>query len=50
MRIPTDVDGEKLSQLLSKFGYEITRQTGSHIRLTTTRKGEHQSVAIVDTL
>lgn len=26
---------------LKKFGYEITRQTGSHIRLTTHLKGEH---------
>lgn len=41
MRIPRDVDGEKLSQLLAKFGYGITRQTGSHLRLTTTRNGEH---------
>jgi predicted RNA binding protein YcfA (HicA-like mRNA interferase family) len=41
MRIPRDIDGEKLTKLLSKFGYEITRQTGSHIRLTTLRNGEH---------
>ena len=41
MRIPRDVDGEKLAQLLSEFGYEATRQTGSHLRLTTTRNGEH---------
>jgi predicted RNA binding protein YcfA (HicA-like mRNA interferase family) len=41
MRIPRNVDGEKLTQLLSRFGYEVTRQTGSHIRVTTTRGGEH---------
>jgi predicted RNA binding protein YcfA (HicA-like mRNA interferase family) len=41
MRIPRDVDGEKLAQLLSRFGYEITRQTGSHLRLTTAHSGEH---------
>ena len=41
MRIPRDIDGDRLAILLSKFGYEMTRQTGSHIRLTTLRNGEH---------
>jgi predicted RNA binding protein YcfA (HicA-like mRNA interferase family) len=40
MRIPRDIDGDKLAALLSRFGYEITRQVGSHIRLTTSRNGE----------
>lgn len=33
-KIPRDVDGLKLSQAISKFGYAADRQTGSHIRLT----------------
>jgi predicted RNA binding protein YcfA (HicA-like mRNA interferase family) len=33
--------GEDLITLLRRYGYEATRQTGSHIRLTTTRNGEH---------
>ena len=41
MRIPRDIDGDKLAKLLSRFDYETTRQTGSHIRLTTRRNGEH---------
>ena len=41
MKLPRDVGGEELAKLLSKYGYEITRQTGSHLRLTTTLKGEH---------
>jgi len=41
MKIPRDVSGEKLVKLLSKLGYKVTRQTGSHIRLTTTLNGEH---------
>lgn len=41
MKLPRDVGGEELAKLLSKYGYEITRQTGSHLRLTTTIKGEH---------
>lgn len=40
MKIPRDVSGAKLSKLLKKFGFEITRQTGSHMRLTSTISGE----------
>ncbi|MFB0563062.1 MAG: type II toxin-antitoxin system HicA family toxin [Candidatus Lokiarchaeia archaeon] len=41
MKIPRDISGEELCRLLKKYDYQITRQTGSHIRLTTTLKGEH---------
>jgi len=41
MRLPRDVSGEDLAKLLKRFGYEETRQTGSHIRLTTLQEGEH---------
>ena len=41
MKIPRDISGEELSKLLRKYNYQVTRQTGSHIRLTTTLKGEH---------
>ncbi|PKQ70919.1 MULTISPECIES: type II toxin-antitoxin system HicA family toxin [Raineya] len=41
MKLPRDLSGLELAQKLKKFGYEITRQTGSHIRLTTQEKGEH---------
>jgi predicted RNA binding protein YcfA (HicA-like mRNA interferase family) len=41
MRLPRDVSGLQLANLLAKYGYKITRQTGSHIRLTTERGGEH---------
>ncbi|MFM7886454.1 MAG: type II toxin-antitoxin system HicA family toxin, partial [Pseudanabaena sp.] len=41
MRIPRDISGADLVKLLSKFGYENTRQTGSHMRLTTQQNGEH---------
>ncbi len=35
MRLPRDLGGEELAVLLKKYGYSITRQVGSHIRLTT---------------
>lgn len=41
MKIPRDVGGEELAKLLKNYGYQSTRQTGSHIRLTTIVKGEH---------
>ncbi len=41
MKLPRDIGGEELANLLSRFGYQITRQTGSHIRLTSTVMGEH---------
>ena len=34
MKIPRDVSGDQLIRLLSKLGYQPTRQTGSHVRLT----------------
>lgn len=41
MKIPRDISGLELAKKLSAFDYEATRQTGSHIRLTTQQKGEH---------
>ena len=41
MRLPRDLSGSDLAQALRKFGYRVTRQTGSHLRLTTTEHGEH---------
>ena len=41
-RLPRDIGGESLIRKLSTYGYTISRQTGSHIRLTrTTEKGRH---------
>jgi predicted RNA binding protein YcfA (HicA-like mRNA interferase family) len=41
MRLPRDLTGSDLAQSLRKLGYVITRQTGSHLRLTTHEHGEH---------
>jgi predicted RNA binding protein YcfA (HicA-like mRNA interferase family) len=41
VRLPRDLSGDELAALLGRYGYEVTRQTGSHMRLTTTRGGEH---------
>ena len=41
MRIPRDLTGKELIKALGKLEYEVTRQSGSHIRLTTSRNGTH---------
>jgi predicted RNA binding protein YcfA (HicA-like mRNA interferase family) len=41
MRLPRDLSGEELTVLLERYGYEVTRQTGSHMRLTSVQEGEH---------
>jgi predicted RNA binding protein YcfA (HicA-like mRNA interferase family) len=43
LKLPRNLSGDKLAQLLSKFGYKIKRTTGSHIWLTSKFKStEHQ--------
>jgi len=41
MKLPRDLSGEELAALLERHGYHVTRQTGSHMRLTTLESGEH---------
>lgn len=41
MKLPRDLGADSLSKRLARYGYNVTRQTGSHLRLTTTQGGEH---------
>jgi predicted RNA binding protein YcfA (HicA-like mRNA interferase family) len=41
LRIPRDLSGADLTKALRVFGYERTRQEGSHIRLSTIIGGPH---------
>ena len=41
MKLPRDLSGSELAKRLNALGYQITRQTGSHLRLTTQENGEH---------
>jgi predicted RNA binding protein YcfA (HicA-like mRNA interferase family) len=41
MKLPRDLSGPGLAKLLRRLGYATTRQTGSHLRLTTQQQGEH---------
>lgn len=44
MKLPRDLDGRKLAAALAVLGYQVTRQTGSYLRLTTQRNGEHHGM------
>ena len=41
MKLPRDVSGAELAKTLKVLGFRVTRQTGSHMRLTTSVGGEH---------
>jgi len=41
LRLPRGVSGDDLAKALADLGYRLTRQTGSHLRLTTIERGEH---------
>jgi len=46
VKLPRDISGQQLSSLLRKYGYRITRQTGSHIRLSSELKGAEHHVTV----
>jgi predicted RNA binding protein YcfA (HicA-like mRNA interferase family) len=46
LKLPRDLTGVELASRLRRFGYEITRQTGSHLRLTSSQKGREHHVTV----
>ena len=48
MKIPRDVSGRDLARRLRRFGYEVRRQSGSHMRLTSSSRGVEHHVTIPD--
>lgn len=41
MKLPRDLNGDEPVRLLEHLGYRVTRQTGSHMRLTSATSPEH---------
>ena len=41
MKKPRDISSTELIRRLKPFGYSVSRQVGSHIRLTTEQGGQH---------
>ena len=48
MRLPRDLSGRELVRLLRRYGYESTRQVGSHIRLQSNWRGHVHPITIPD--
>ena len=47
MRLPRDLSGENLARLLRRhYGYQLTRQKGSHMTLTRVDQGAEHNVTI----
>jgi predicted RNA binding protein YcfA (HicA-like mRNA interferase family) len=46
VRIPRDLNGADLAKRVGQFGYTITRQSGSHIRLTRSNGDREQHLTI----
>ncbi|MBK6728525.1 MAG: type II toxin-antitoxin system HicA family toxin [Xanthomonadales bacterium] len=44
MKLPRDLTGADLAKALHRLDYVVTRQSGSHLRITTLRGGEHHEV------
>lgn len=40
-KLPRDLTGDKLAKLLRRYGYQVTRQAGSHLQVTTQQGGKH---------
>ncbi len=41
MKLPRDLSGRALARALAVFGYQVSRESGSHLRLTTEQHGQH---------
>jgi predicted RNA binding protein YcfA (HicA-like mRNA interferase family) len=46
MKLPRDLSGIELARRLARYGYEIRRQTGSHMRLTSLAEGPAHHITI----
>lgn len=46
MKLPRDLGGGELVALLGRYGYVVTRQTGSHMRVESTIRGPEHHVTI----
>jgi predicted RNA binding protein YcfA (HicA-like mRNA interferase family) len=48
MKLPRDLSGRELAGLLRRYGYVVVRQSGSHMRLTSTFKRSAHHVTVPD--
>jgi predicted RNA binding protein YcfA (HicA-like mRNA interferase family) len=46
VKLPRDLGGPPLAKLLSRYGYQVMRQEGSHLRLTSSVRGVEHHITI----
>jgi predicted RNA binding protein YcfA (HicA-like mRNA interferase family) len=46
LKLPRDLAGAELASLLRGYGYETSRQTGSHMQLTSGLRGTEHHITI----
>jgi len=46
LKLPRNVGGGELAKLLARYGYRVVRQSGSHIRLTSTAMGKEHHITL----
>ena len=46
MKLPRNTDGNELARLISRYGYRIVHQTGSHQRLHALIRGKDHTITI----
>ncbi|MBI4203076.1 MAG: type II toxin-antitoxin system HicA family toxin [Chloroflexi bacterium] len=46
MKLSRDLSGRRFATVLRRYGYQEVRQTGSHLRLTSTIKGTEHHITI----
>lgn len=47
-KIPRDISGRKLTKLLEKYGYQVSRETASHIRMISNFKNKEHKITVPD--
>ena len=45
-KMPRSISGRDLVVFLSRYGYKVTRQKGSHVRLTSDLRGSEHKITI----
>jgi predicted RNA binding protein YcfA (HicA-like mRNA interferase family) len=48
LKLPRDLSGHDLIKLLRRYGYEVSRQAGSHVRLESQFRGHVHHLTIPD--
>jgi len=46
LKVPRDLSGHGLASLLQRYGYRITRQTGSHVQLECKHAASEHHISI----